>query len=64
MKEITDLLISLYLYDIEVLSRPWMYYWLCIPALAYIAFFMVKWSVLTAPIWIPLAAILRAGKND
>lgn len=60
MNEILQLLTDLWKFDIEVFSKPWIYWLLCIPAAAYLAFFFLKWSVLTAPIWLPVVIIIRA----
>lgn len=59
MQVILDLLVQQYLFDVQVLSQPWMYYWLLIPAMVYVGFMGVKWAVLTMPIWIPLSLIKR-----
>lgn len=40
-------------YDVEVFSKPWLYIPLLIPAAFYFVFFIIKWAVLTSPIWIP-----------
>lgn len=53
-------LLNLWLWDIAVLSQPWMYYCLLIPALLFSMFVMVKWAVLTAPLWLPFVIILQA----
>ena len=56
-----SLLTTLYgywLYDMEVFSQPWIYYWALIPALCYLWFFVVKWIVVLLPIWMPAAFIL------
>jgi len=60
MNEITDTLIRLWKYDIEVFSQTWMYIPFLIPALAYLGFFFVKWTVLTAPVWLPFYVIFSA----
>jgi len=58
MKEILEKyftrLYELFLYDIEVMSQPWMYWCLLIPISCYVVFFFIKWSVLTAPLWLPV----------
>ncbi|MGB3467777.1 MAG: hypothetical protein WBA74_20995 [Cyclobacteriaceae bacterium] len=67
MKEVSDkylqLLWEAFQYDIEVLSQPWMYYWLLIPAIGYLIFFFCKWIVLTTPIWIAPFMILQSLKK-
>jgi hypothetical protein len=60
MTQLTDTLVSLWQHDIEVFSKPWIYQWLCIPAAAYLAFYILKWSVITAPAWLPVVIIIRA----
>lgn len=62
MERITTILVEQYEYDIAVLSQPWMHWCLLIPAIAYTTFFIVKWSVLTAPVWLPLAYVFGAIK--
>jgi hypothetical protein len=59
MQVILDLLVQQYLFDVEVLSQPWMYYWLLIPAMSYAGFMGIKWAVLTMPIWVPLSLIKK-----
>jgi hypothetical protein len=46
--------------DMEQLSQPWMYYWLLIPAIGYLIFFFLKWTILTAPIWIPFSIVAKS----
>lgn len=62
LKEILDVYINFcwqaFQYDMDVFSRGWMYYWLFIPAFCYLVFFFVKWSVITAPLWLPIKMIL------
>ncbi len=62
MDEILTILIDQWKYDVAVMSQPWMYYWLLVPIMAYVAFFFVKWAVLMAPVWLPFACIVRAWK--
>lgn len=63
MKEIFDILVRQYQYDVSVMSQPWMYWCLLIPISVYAIFFMLKWSLLTAPLWMPLAYIIGALKS-
>lgn len=58
-----ELLWRMFETDIEQLSQPWMYYWLLVPAIGYLIFFFLKWSVLTAPIWLPFSIIVRSLKD-
>ena len=46
-------------YDMDVFSKGWLYYWLLIPAMFYFAFYMLKWVVLTCPIWMPISIIVK-----
>lgn len=64
MNDIADTLIRLWKYDIEVLSHPWMYIPLCMPAAVYIVFFFMKWAVLTAPLWLPPTIILSCLRKN
>lgn len=61
MKEFFDMyfrvLTSCFQYDMDVYSKGWIYYWV-LPVIFYTAFFLVKWYVLTAPLWMPFRAIL------
>jgi len=57
------MLLDLWTYDIEVFSNKWMYIPLCLPAAVYLTFFFLKWSVLTAPVWLPISLIFRAAKS-
>ena len=61
--EYFSILLSQFKFDVEVFSHPWMYYYILVPALGYLCFFMIKWSVLTAPIWIPIYNALRLSAN-
>jgi len=46
---------ELFLWDVNVMSQPWMYWPLLIPIIAFTVFFFAKWIILTAPLWIPIA---------
>ena len=58
-----DYLWQMFAYDMEVMSQPWMYYWLLIPIIGYLTFFFCKWIVLTTPIWIAPFMILQSLKS-
>lgn len=51
-------------FDIQILSQPWMYYWLLVPALGYTIFFFFKWVVLTTPIWLPPTIVAQALRGS
>ena len=53
-------LISFFQYDIMVFSQWWLYP-LILPFFFYLVFFIFKWVILTAPIWIPLS---KAFSNE
>ena len=53
-----EILVDQFEYDVSTMSQPWMYY-LIIPAAAYLVFFLIKWWILTTPVWIPLWFVFR-----
>ncbi len=53
------ILLECFEYDIYVFKQMWIYYWVLIPAIYYLAFFFLKWVVLTAPVWLPFGLIFR-----
>lgn len=55
-----ELLWRIFESDIQQLSQPWMYYWLLVPAIGYLIFFFIKWTVLTTPIWLPFSIIAKS----
>lgn len=59
MDRVIEVLIQQWEYDISVMSQPWMYYCLLIPITFYVGFFFAKWSILTAPIWLPFYLIVK-----
>jgi len=63
IERIGEILLKQWEYDIAVMSQPWMYWWLLIPIMFYLCFFFVKWAVLTAPAWLPIALIVQILKN-
>ena len=64
MDRIGDVLIDQWLWDIEVLSNPWMYIPLLIPAPLFVCFMLIKWVVLLGPVWITPYLILSALKQE
>ena len=63
MHKILDVLADQWCFDIEILSQPWMYYWALVPAACYLAFFVVKWTFLTMPAWLPFAIVASVLKE-
>jgi hypothetical protein len=54
------ILYRLWVFDVNIMSNPWMYIPLLIPIIFYLIFFIIKWSILTAPIWLPFRIIIRS----
>ncbi len=46
-------------YDLTVFENEWLYIPFLLPAIGYIVFFILKWSILTAPFWIPIRMSLK-----
>lgn len=56
--EYFQILLDCFKYDVNILStQMWMYYLICIPAFFYLVFFMIKWALLTAPMWLPVSLL-------
>lgn len=53
-------LLDMWLFDVEVFSSKWMYIPLCIPAMFYMMFFMLKWSIITFPFWLPVVILISS----
>jgi len=64
MNEVIDVLVSFWLFDVAVFSSPWLYIPFLIPFMFYLMFFFIKWSLLTAPLWLPLKILITAWKGD
>ena len=60
LNNLANLYYALYLWDIEQFSKPWLYWWLLIPAGFFTIFFVLKWTLLTLPFWLPLSLIVSA----
>lgn len=58
-----QLLLSMFQYDVKVFSQVWIYAWVLVPAFVYFIFFIFKWVVLTAPIWVPFRMIFDGLKS-
>ena len=58
-EKILEILTQQFEYDVWVMSQPFMYI-LVIPILFYVSFFMLKWAILTLPLWIPIYLIASA----
>lgn len=59
-----SVLYNQWMWDLSIFSNElWMYYWLCIPALFFWIFVMIKWVFLTLPVWMPLSISINALKG-
>lgn len=56
MERLTTALIDQWLFDISVLSSPWML--LIVPLMFYLPFMLLKWLALTIPVWVPVAMLV------
>lgn len=56
MQRLIDIYIDCFAYDVAAFSNPWLYVFV-IPIIFYLWFFVVKWLILTLPIWLPLSII-------
>jgi len=54
MSRLIDLYVRLLEQDLEIFGEKWMYIPFLVPITFFIVFFLIKWALLTAPIWIPL----------
>lgn len=64
MDRVINILIEQWVYDIAVMSNPWMYIPLLIPIGFYLGFFFIKWCVLTAPAWLPVAMVASVFRRN
>lgn len=58
LEKIAIKLYDLWIYDLEVLAQPWLYWWLGVPAIFYMSFMIIKWALITIPIWLPIKLIV------
>lgn len=64
LEQLTKALTEQYLWDLSVMSQAWMYWGMLIPIMFYLMFFIIKWSILTLPVWIvPVIIISSFRKN-
>ena len=59
-----NLLWNAFQYDLSILSIWWMWAALLIPALAYLLSMCLKWTLLLAPLWVPIKMIRIAWDKD
>lgn len=60
MNEVLHILLELWKFDLWIYSQWWLYAPLLIPACFYTGFFFLKWTIITAPVWLPFAYIFGA----
>lgn len=63
LNQIINFLLETLLFDYQVFSSGWLYYPLLIPFFIYLIIFLFKWTILTAPIWIPIKIIISGIKG-
>lgn len=52
-------LVDQWQWDIAVMAEPWMYYPLLIPAGCFAGFMILKWILITAPLWVPFYMLFK-----
>lgn len=62
VKTIVDILADQWAYDIANLSQWWVIVFV-FPALFYFVFMILKWAVLTLPVWLPASIIISAWRS-
>lgn len=62
MGEYIDYILNSIISDVEGFNHWWMC--LILPAILYFIVLMIKYSVLTMPIWLPFVIISRTFKKD
>lgn len=62
MNKILDALAEQWLYDVSVLSQWWVILTV-IPAMMYFVFMVLKWLILTLPVWLPSVIVISAWKS-
>jgi hypothetical protein len=58
VNRLIEALIDQYLFDVSIMSNFYVLVFV-FPALFYMMFMLVKWSVLTIPLWVPVAAVAK-----
>lgn len=46
-------------WDVEWFSEPWMYIPMFVPVTFFFVFFVIKWVVITMPLWIPFRVMMK-----
>jgi hypothetical protein len=59
---ILERLASLYVYDLDVLTTWWV--WMpVVPALLYMVFMLIKWAIITIPVWLPFYLVFEGYRK-
>jgi hypothetical protein len=61
VEQYLDVLCEQFSFDVGVFSNPWILYTV-IPAVLYFVFFLLKWMVLTVPVWMPFSIVVGSFK--
>jgi hypothetical protein len=59
MDKLIEILVNLWLYDIEIITTPWVYFTV-FPAILYSIFMFFKWAIILMPILLPLSVITKS----
>lgn len=63
-EQIVQMLFEFWKFDMMIYSQWWMYAPFLIPVLFYTVFFIMKWSIITAPVWLPFSIIVRSLRKQ
>jgi len=63
MDPVIHKLVEMWLQDMNQFSQPWMYYWLFIPAIVYFCIYVIKWLVISFPLWGPIFVVCQIIKE-
>lgn len=64
IEQIAQMLFEFWKFDMMIYSQWWMYAPFLIPVLFYTVFFIMKWSIITAPVWLPFSIIVRSLRKQ
>lgn len=63
MSELVTIFVDLWKWDIAVLCSPWLYAPFLIPFCVFVPLMVIKWVLVTMPIWLPLYIIASLFKK-
>jgi hypothetical protein len=70
LETILQTILGFWQFDMWVYSQWWTYAFLLIPAIFYTIFFVLKWTIITLPLWLPFyiifsnSAIVKINYKD